>query len=184
MGYRFAKNAFRGQENPFEKNEVSVDEKNKTLNSFSELQWNKVVLFCAIIQQGCQHWNLRAQRPFWEKFRNKKCFYILFLEFFVKNLNRTHKLRVCQEGILRVQRNFSRNNHKEKPKLRAPREKIPIFGEKLLAELPKHFSMCPEKHFEKNEFFSQNYKILNLFWLSPRTSESWQNFLPRRQTDL
>ena len=52
--------------NPFEKNEASVEEKNKTLNSFSELQWNEFVLSCAIIRQGCKNWNLRAHRPFWK----------------------------------------------------------------------------------------------------------------------
>ena len=103
--------------------------KSKTLNSFSELQWNKIVLLCALIRQGCQNWNPRAQRPFWKKFRNKSSFYILFLEFFAKNWNWTHKLRVCPEGILRVQRNISRNISEEKPKFRAPSGKIPISGE-------------------------------------------------------
>ena len=144
------------QENPFQKNEVSVEEKNKILNSFSELQWNNIVRFCAIIHQGCQNWNLRAQRPFWKKFRNKSSIYVLFLEFFAKTWSWTHKLRVCQEGILRVQRNISRNIFTKKPKFRAPSEKIPLFGEYILAEMPKQFSICPEKQFEKNEFFSQN----------------------------
>ena len=141
------------------------------MNSFSELQWNEFVLSCAIIRQGCKNWSLRAHRPFWKKFWNKSSFYILFLVFFAKTLNWTHKLRVCQEGILRVQRNISRNISEQKPKFRASSGKIPLSGEKILAELPKHFSMCPEEHFEKNEFFSLNYKILILFWISSRTSE-------------
>ena len=140
-------------ENHFEKNEVSVEEKNKTLNVFSELQWNKIVLFCSINRQGCQNWSLRAQRPFWKKFRSKSSFYFLFLEVFVKNLICTHKLRVCQECILRVQQNISRNIFTEKTNFRAPSEKIPISGEQILAELPKQFPLCPEKHFEKNEIF-------------------------------
>ena len=106
-----------------------LSKKCKTLNSFSVLQWNKIVLFYEIIRQGCQNWGLRVQRPFWKKFRSKSSFYILFLEVFVKNLNCTHKLRVCQECILRVQRNFSRNIYKEKPKFRAPSGKIALSGE-------------------------------------------------------
>ena len=82
-----------------------------------------------IIRQGCQTWNLRAQRPFWKKFRDESSINILSLEFFAKNLNWTHKLRVGQEGIQLVLRNISRNIFTEKPKFRAPSEKIPIFGE-------------------------------------------------------
>ena len=144
------------QDNPFRKNEVSVEEKNKILKSFSELQWNNIVRFCAINRQGCQNWNLRVQRPFWKKFRNESSIYIPLLEFFARNWSWTHKLRVCEKGILLVQWNISRNIFTEKPKFWAPSEKIPLFGEYNLAELQKQFSMCPEKHFEKNEFFSHN----------------------------
>ena len=44
-----------------------LSKKSKTLNSFSELQWNKIVFLCSLIRQGCQNWNPRAQRPFWKR---------------------------------------------------------------------------------------------------------------------
>ena len=150
-------------ENPSEKNEVSVKEKNKTLNSSSELQWNKIVLFCAIIRQGCQNWTLRAQRPFWRKFRSKSSFYILFLEFFAKNLNWTHKLRFCQEGILRVQRNISRNIFKEKPKFRAPSEKIPLFGRVYNVRVAKTVFHVSREIFWEKWIFLAKLEIFDFF---------------------
>ena len=158
--------------------------KNKTLNSSSELQWNKIVLFCAIIRQGCQNWTLRAQRPFWRKFRSKSSFYILFLEFFAKNLNWTHKLRFCQEGILRVQRNISRNIFKEKPKFRAPSEKIPLFGRVYNVRVAKTVFHVSREIFWEKWIFLAKLEIFDFFLLSSRTSESWQKFSPRIQTDL
>ena len=129
MGNRFAKKRTPRDRRILLKKMKFLSKKSKTLNSFSELQWNKIVLFCLIFRQGCQNGSLRAQRPFWKKFRNKSSFYILFLESFAKNLNWTQKLRFCQEGILSVQRNISRNIFTKKTKFRAPSEKIPISGE-------------------------------------------------------
>ena len=67
------------------------------LLNYSETRLNK--LLCALIRQGCQNWNLRAQGPFWKTFRNKSSFFILFLDFFAKNLNWTHKLRFARKAF-------------------------------------------------------------------------------------
>ena len=138
------------------------------LLNYSETRLNK--LLCALIRQGCQNWNLRAQGPFWKTFRNKSSFFILFLDFFAKNLNWTHKLRFCQEGILRVQRNSSRNIFTEKPKFRAPSEKIPLFGRVCTGRVAKTvFHVSRETLWEKR-FFHAKLENIEFLLLPSRTS--------------
>ena len=129
-----------------------LSKKSKTLISFSELQRNKIVFLSSPFRQGCQNWNPRAQRPFWKKFRNKSSFYILFLEFFAKNLNWTHKLRVCQEGILCVQRNISRNIYEEKPKFWAPSEKTLILANRYWQSCQNSFPCVQRNTLRKMNF--------------------------------
>ena len=56
-------------EKHFEKNELFL-EKNMTLNPFSDFGW-KTSFSGLKLRQGCQNWNLRAQRPFWRNVRKK-----------------------------------------------------------------------------------------------------------------
>ena len=145
-----------------------------TLNPFSDIGW-KTSFFGLKRRQGCENWNLRAQRPFRKNFRKKIQFY-LSLRNFWRKFWIAQKLGFCQEGLLRLQRSISRKHFLKETKLSLTfglwTRMFRVSGKTKLTELPKLQSVYREKHFHRNDLCPE-IQFQNKIFFSKKKTKYW-----------
>ena len=139
--------------------------------------WVKNFLFWPKTSPGVSKLKSTCPKTVLNKLPEKNQFYL-----FLRNLWRTfwvaQKLGFCQQGLFRLQRNFSRKHFLKETKFfltfRLWTRIFRVSGKTKLTDLPKLHCISPEIHFQKTDFFSRKTS----FWFySKNLRETFPEFL-------
>ena len=166
MTSRFAANALHATTEAIWRRRLLFFHENLTLKIFSDSERRTSKVFANLFPKGVKTELYVSRRNIWKKTSLKEVTFLYLFIVLLRTFWLDGKLHGRQEGILRDQLNFLRKNFWEKPKILEfweRSENFQFFGETVLAELSKLHSVCPEKHFEKNELFLEKNMTMNPF---------------------
>ena len=152
-------------EKHFEKIELFLD-KNVNFNLFSDFGGKTSIFFGLKLGQGCQNWNLRAQRWFWKNFRKKIQFYIFSRNAWTK-IWTAQKLSVLTVRFLLVQWSILRKSFGGNQKfwLLSNERKMDGFLAEYFHQSCQNFIPCAQKNtLWQMVFFEKKDKVDSIFW--------------------